>query len=819
MFFNIIIFFIILIILTLFLKHSLSLKEGFFDLPASHKAFVNDSQAKFNELTNTINLTNPALPISPDSANAFKMALGGLSAEATANSYNLNHKSEYKTPSNIPNTFQQAKSCEAKPPSCDAFDDPNFAANCGMSFDINGIGADGKPHIGGLFISSDDRKKQSDAAQNVLSTGGPPYDPYKVYQPTLGKSKPGTFALNKDQCVIVKEKVDCSSKQTFSSPNCTQCYTSQTFARVGPDTPRIPSTLFLFGSGLVDVSTQNDKITLAQTSLDPQNGVQVNIPADAEGTNFKINVQPTGNTPLAYIAGFIQGQTPRGTFKLDLMSLTQSDLITNAKPHINGSITVNGFRCLVLVPGNKQTTMNLSCLVPFSFLSMYDGDALTCDNGPVITQSASATFLESDPCFGKANKPGNYKLECLQTRWIELGGTPQGTGYPANQTTADAIQKDGSGQALDIDTIVNNLAPKMTSAQTGKDINGNNLSIADWNTISMWATGTPINTPCDGPNKDIGPLSQECLSYLYLNQGVNSHIGPTYTLQPAQLASMKGQDTPNTYCQPGTSIDPATPSGLKLGQSLGGINAVKQTYDQINRVANDNTLTNSARATAVQQCYGVNIDAMYSSKKTGSTQVFAVSGPGGQSYKYTKDQAQQVCSQYGAQVATTGQLQDALKNGADWCFSGWLADSNDAKYPITTQTGPGCGNGGAGLMSYTPPDLKAGVNCFGPKPGIDDYPIGTILPFNQTQWDQPPSGTTSYSIIQNGYLETTGPQPSCFNGLSADQAQQTCNSLGNQCAGFSYSNDGSGNGCFKGNLDGGMNNNSSYKGYVKIPKQ
>jgi hypothetical protein len=93
-----------------------------------------------------------------------------------------------------------------------------------------------------------------------------------------------------------------------------------------------------------------------------------------------------------------------------------------------------------------------------------------------------------------------------------------------------------------------------------------------------------------------------------MNQGVTSHIGPTYTLASSSIASMKGQDTPNTYCQPGTAIDPATPAGLKFGQSLGGINSVKQTYDQINRLSNDNTQPNSARAIAIEQCYGVSID-------------------------------------------------------------------------------------------------------------------------------------------------------------------------------------------------------------------
>jgi hypothetical protein len=816
---NIIIFFIILIILTLILHYSKGYKEGFFDFPAAHNTFVQNSQAKFNELTNTINLLNPAIPITTDTANAFKIALGGIDTNPTSDTYNLTGKNTYGTPENMPNTFQQAQSCEAASNSCSAFDDPTFASNCGMSFDKKGINASGKPHIGGLFVSPSDRKQQLDRAENVLNTGSAPYDPYKVYQPTLGKAKPGTFALTKDQCTIVKEKVDCESKQTFNSPNCTQCYTSQNFARVGPDTPRIPSILYLFGNGVVTVSSANNSIMLPENTLDANNPTTIAIPADAEGTVFQINVQSPNNLPDSYVAGFIQGQTPRGTFKLDLMNLIQSDLVTNSKPRLNGSITVNGFRCLSIVPGTKQTSMNLSCLMPFSFLSMYDGDALTCDNGPIITKAASATFLESDPCFGKANQPGNYKLECLQTRWIELGGTQQGTGYPANQTTADLLQKDANGNPLDIDDIVNNLAPKIVSALTGNDNNGKPLSLADWNSLSMWATGVPINTPCDGPNKDNGPLSQECLSYLYLNQGVNSHIGPTYSLQSTQIASMKGQNTPNTFCQPGTAIDPGTPSGLKFGQSLGGINTVKQTYDQINRLANDNTQSNSARAQAVQQCYGVSLDPATSGKISGPTQVFATAGPGGQSYKYTKDQAQQVCSKYGAQVATSAQVQEAQLNGADWCFTGWVSDSDSPQYPITTSTYGGCGNGNNGIQSWGTSDGKAGVNCYGPKPGIDDYPPGEILAFSQTSWDQPPSGTTSYAITKGGYMETSGPQPSCFSGLTAQQAQDTCNNLGTQCAGFSLTTDGSGSGCYKGNLKGGFNSNNAYVGYIKIPQQ
>lgn len=606
MFLNIIIFFIILIILTLIFHYSNNYKEGFFNFPdGNHNTYVENSQDKFNSLTNTINLLNPALPVNTSNSNAFKNALGGLLPEGTTTAYTFKGINDYTLPTNMPDTFVKSKSCEAQGPTCSAFDDSTFAATCGISFDKEGTGTEGKPHIGGLYVSSEDRKRQNEAANIAIKNNR---DPYKIYQPTLGKSKPGTFSLSKDKCLILKEKLECESNKTFSSPNCSQCFTSKGFGRVGPETGRISSTLFLFGNGTVTVTTSNSspsQISLPSTNLD--SNISVNIPDNAEGTVFNINVQPLPNKPSTFVCGYIEGQTARGLFKLDFVNLVQSDLVTSASPKINGSLNRNGISCRIIVPGTGKKTMNLSCLMPFTFLNMYDGDSNICGNGPVITKAASATFLESDPCYGKTNKAGNYTLECLKDRWIDIGGTAQGTEYPDNLVKANALQKDANGQPLDIDTIVDNISARVISGITGKDANGNTLSIEDWNSLSMSTRGIPVTSPCDGIND--GTLSQQCLSYLYLNKGVNSNIGPTYTLSPQEVASMKGQNSPNTYCQPGTSIDPSTPEGLKFGQNLGGIDSVKKTYDQINRLANDNTKPNSAKAEAMLQCYGVTVDS------------------------------------------------------------------------------------------------------------------------------------------------------------------------------------------------------------------
>jgi hypothetical protein len=810
MFYDIIVFIFILVCLTVLLQYSKITKEGFFNIPVpAHNQYVEESQQKFNELTNLVSIVDPSIPITASTSDKVSSALGLLSTTPSSTGFNLDSSIPYTTPDAVPESLETAKKCQEAVNSCSAFDDPFFAQNCGMSFDSTGMSYDGKVFTGGLYVSPNDRNVYMSRAKQVKDTGSEPYDPYKVYQPTLGKAKPGTFSLTKDQCVIVKEKVDCDTKQSFNSPNCTQCYTSRQFSRVGPETERIPSKLYLSGNGILSIRSQNEKIRLDATPLSTTKPIEITIPGDTEGSVFDVEVTP-GSTLPTYLAGFLEGKTARGNFKLDISRIIQSDKVINAKPRISGTKMVNNFRCLSFIPGNGKKNMVLACLMPFSFINMYDSDSLACDNGPIITKESSATFLESDPCFSKQNRPGNYKLECLQARWTSLGGTQKGNGYPSTQEKANALQNDSNGKPLDIDTIVDMIASKVRQAMSGKDENNNPLSIPDWNNVSMWALGIPINTPCDGPDSETGPLSRECLSYLYMNKGVSSHIGPTYSSTPGTVASMKDQTMQNTFCQPGGEMDPSTEKGLEFGRTLGGINAVKQKYDEINRIANDNSKSNSERSEAVKMCYGVNLNPVTSNKVIGPTQVFAV-GPG---YDYSRDQAQSVCSQYGAQVATSAQLEEAQRKGADWCFTAWVADSDVAKYPITTSVMQGCGNGSSGIKPYIPPGNRAGVNCYGPKPGIDSSD-GKILAFNPFMWDQPTE--TTYITTKGGYLETSGAQPSCFTGLSPEQAQETCNNLGSNCSGISYSIDGRGHGCYKGDMKGPFINNPNYIGYVKIP--
>lgn len=834
MFHDIILFFIIILILGMIYYDHFYLKENFNDFPAGpHAQFVKESKSKYNPFANMLNLVNSAVPLTSDNSTAIKSALNTIDLEPTSTSYKTNIKQSYDIPNEVPNTFKSAKKCESAPVSCAAFDDATFASNCGMSFDITGTDSNGKEHVGGLYVSSNNKSTQQRDAMKARDMG---QDPYMIFQPTIGSAKPGTFALTKDDCVIVKEKVDCAAKQSFSSPNCTQCYTTRDFARVGPEAQKIPFNISVMGNCRMKVTSANKDIDVKEQALPDLTSGKLftfTIPGELEGTQFTITTTPLNNQPTSsnyYFGGFIEGNTVKGPFRLDLTHIIQVDQLTNTKPRINGSIRPSGFQCVRMIPGKGQSSMKLICLIPFSFINTGDYEAGTCSNGPVITKASSAIFLNSDSCYNKDNKPGNYLLECLQTRWIQLGGTEEGTGYPSDITKANELQKNSNGSPKDIDTIVNELSVIMLRAQTGKDANGKQLSIEDWNSASMYATGKAITSPCDSENSDSGPLSEACLSYLYMNQGVTSRIGPTYDMSPNDAASSKGQAFRNTFCQPGTSMDPTTPAGFKLVQNKGGINAVKQYYNQIHRTANDDSLSNTEREDAIQKCYGITLDPVVENTTFEPKQVFAV-GPG---YDYTREQAASVCAGYGAQVATKAQLAEAQRNGADWCFSTWVKDSTTGQWPITTSVIGGCG-GRQGIIEWTPDSKKAGVSCYGNKPAITAVNPGVIKPFNQQSWSQPnlsrSEGFTGeneelenkeefrnfYSQVETGYLETAGYQPSCFGGLSPEQAQDGCDRLGDNCVGFSYAKDGSGSGCFKGNHNAGLNGNPAYMGYVKLP--
>jgi hypothetical protein len=706
--------------------------------PSTHESYTDlipdkaleEGQARFNKLIDLVNLTNPQISLDENPEQSFNNATISLQVESGLPGAFVAKKTTdpYKIPASLPPAINAAQTmCETiTTPDCSAFDNPQFAANCGISFDVKGINSKGKPQMGGLYISPDDRATQQ---QRAISLGASPDN--VSYQPTLGQAAKGMFAINASSCAVISQQVACKRTQSLTSPNCTSCFTSGAYNRVDPATPRVSPTFVIQTNAtavvFVDANGKQTNYTVqpdTPTPITPATAVN-------EGSSFQWNLAGPNDGSL-YFSGYLTAPTTKGNFNLDLNALLDRDLVTNYKPRIGGSQPVNNVQCMTLRPGLGQGSMQLRGFMPFSFLSPYEQDALTCDNGPILTQPASATFLGNDVCYTPDSKPGNYSLDCLQQLFLSAGGTAQGKGYPGNMDAAKVLLFDPTGAARSLDDISTYLYQMNVQASTGLDTQGNQLSLADWNTASLFCTGTAVTNPCEGPNKSGGPLTTECLQYLYTNAGAaDPTIGPTYSLG-LNYASQDSKGNP-VYCMPTGALSPTTPEGLKRAQAAGGVAAVKALYDNAHTTANNNGLPNAQRQQAMADCYGNQFNAK-------GNEVFWVGGPN-DGYTIPLSDASAVCAQFGAVVATPQQITDAYASGAEWCACGWTTDGT-GYFPMQTQK-PYCGGPGTNSCeSYRSASTgqSAGVSCYGPKPAANEIPSEySVLPFvqNSQTWNNP----------------------------------------------------------------------------------
>jgi hypothetical protein len=92
---------------------------------------------------------------------------------------------------------------------------------------------------------------------------------------------------------------------------------------------------------------------------------------------------------------------------------------------------------------------------------------------------------------------------------------------------------------------------------------------------------------------------------------------------------------------------------------------------------------------------------------------------------YTYGDAPAVCKAFGSRLATSDEVHQAFKQGAEWCNYGWT-DDQLAMYPTQKATFDklqnmeehehDCGVVGVNGGYFQNPDLQFGVNCYGKKP-------------------------------------------------------------------------------------------------------
>jgi len=102
---------------------------------------------------------------------------------------------------------------------------------------------------------------------------------------------------------------------------------------------------------------------------------------------------------------------------------------------------------------------------------------------------------------------------------------------------------------------------------------------------------------------------------------------------------------------------------------------------------------------------------------------------------YTYEDAQAICTSYGARLATYKEMESAYNKGAEWCSYGW-SDGQMAFFPTQKSTWSklqqtkhhknDCGRPGINGGYIANPHVRFGVNCYGKKPGASDADINRM---------------------------------------------------------------------------------------------
>jgi hypothetical protein len=114
---------------------------------------------------------------------------------------------------------------------------------------------------------------------------------------------------------------------------------------------------------------------------------------------------------------------------------------------------------------------------------------------------------------------------------------------------------------------------------------------------------------------------------------------------------------------------------------------------------------------------------------------------------YSYDDARSLCTAYGSRLASYDEVENAHKDGAEWCNYGW-SEGQMALFPTQKSTFDGlqkiqghehdCGRPGINGGYMANPKLQFGVNCYGYKPKItkeEEELMSVSTPFPKTEKD------------------------------------------------------------------------------------
>ena len=397
-------------------------------------------------------------------------------------------------------------------------------------------------------------------------------------------------------------------------------------------------------------------------------------------------------------------------------------------------------------------------------------DLADCPTGPLVLTEVGAGIMGAHSCF-KPDGSFNPTAYCLQELFQSAGGTKAGTAWPGTDAAAKALVAK-SGTLDDTVAALNQLG---NIATYGVDLNGNMVDYATYQDAAMRMLGIAVNNPCDGPMKDSGPHSPECLDYLWRTMSNPSQDStPTTTRPPFSGCSAQGKSAP---LNPDNTVNA---TNVAVANSKGGAAAVRAYYEGI-LYTTQNTANFDGQVASMMQCYGTNIQAPVTPASSCPTpaanewrcitpqylqnpEVFTVC-PGGYTVPNSVASQEAVCSSYGARLATSAELSTSQQNGAQWCACGWLSDGT-AKYPMQQSGIQGCGAPGINDCGNIPwAGGKACVTCYGIKPASGTVDVQL---FSQATgaWNQPSAVALSQGLASMNGIQAcrvAGGQVQCLS--------------------------------------------------------
>jgi hypothetical protein len=454
------------------------------------------------------------------------------------------------------------KMCKDKGVGNRPFDDPAFAANCGMCVTSGSLksGETFTTPTGVLVYAADKSNAQNDKTKNqfIFPRVIPSIDAATCKGASRSDSSQPSLAITQADFDAFKARAACKASHGLGN-GCAKCVSNKESSWIPANGGTQPLTLWLSGAGTVVVSVGGQKVfggNPVQPAVLSDATTKIPLGRVKEGTSFNVTVSKGTSVEGPYVYGIITSLTPANkTYKLAIEKFLELDKVSGTfvrkgSPKYFSEVKAYSAK---LLPQGGQLSMALDGFIPLTFVEPDQLAAFDCAASPFVSTQASAELLISDPCLNpRGQGPGNYTKECLQQAVLNAGCSTNGTWY--------------KNPTIDNRTTVTSWTAAIAALINKPD------ATTDINTM-MGCRGINVSTPCD-PFLKGGIPDNACMAYLYTNDSEYSkRTGRAYNKAGNKFTSAKGKNM--QFCQPEGSLNPANPNGLaELRKAAAGYNGL-----------------------------------------------------------------------------------------------------------------------------------------------------------------------------------------------------------------------------------------------------